>query len=63
MMRKTTWVTQQHHQIKGCVSVLSSKVDVGSLTQQVFDDVFVAGRRQVGESDVNYSTALLKSPR
>lgn len=36
-----TWVIQQHHQVKGCVSILSSEVDISSLTQQVLDNIFI----------------------
>lgn len=41
-----TWVVQQHNQIKGCVSIFSSQVDISPLTQQVLDNVFIAGRRE-----------------
>lgn len=48
-----TWVVEQHDQIKGGVSVLSSEVDVSTLTQQVLDDVFIAGSRKQRNKDKN----------
>lgn len=48
-----TWVVEQHDQIKGCVSVLSSEVDVSALTQQVLDNVFIAGSRKQRNKDKN----------
>lgn len=44
-----TWVVQQHNQIKCRVSILSSKVDISPLAQQVLDNVFITGRRREGE--------------
>lgn len=46
-----TWVVEQHDQIKGCVAVLGSEVDVSTLTQQVLDDVFIAGSRKQRNKD------------
>lgn len=46
-----TWVVEQHDQIKGRVSILSSKVDVGALAQQVLDNVFIAGGRKQRNKD------------
>lgn len=48
-----TWVVEQHDQIKGRVSVLSSEVDVSTLTQQVLDNVFIAGSRKQRNKDKN----------
>lgn len=48
-----TWVVEQHDQIKGCVSVLSAEVDVSTLTQQVLDNVFIAGSRKQRNKDKN----------
>lgn len=48
-----TWVVEQHDQIKGRVSVLSSEVDVSALTQQVLDNVFIAGGRKQRNKDKN----------
>lgn len=45
-VRRITWVVEQHDQIKGRVSILRSKVDVGALAQQVLDNVFIAGSRK-----------------
>lgn len=41
-----TWVVQQHHQIKGCVSIFRPKVDISPLTQQVLDNVFITEKRR-----------------
>lgn len=48
-----TWVVEQHDQIKGCVSVLSSQVDVSTLIQQVLDNVFIAASRKQRNKDKN----------
>lgn len=48
-----TWVVEQHDQIKGCVSVLGSEVDVSTLTQQVLDNVFIAGGRKQRNKEKN----------
>lgn len=54
-----TWVVEQHDQIKGRVSVLSSEVDVSTLTQQVLDNVFIAGSRKQKNKDKNMSCFIL----
>lgn len=41
-----TWVIQQHHQIEGCVSIFSPKIDISPLTQQVLDNVFITEKRR-----------------
>lgn len=42
MTGRTTWIIEQHNQIKRCVSILSSEVDISTLIQQVLDNVFIA---------------------
>lgn len=51
MTVRTTWIIEQHNQIKRCVSILSSEVDISTLIQQVLDNVFIAEWRAEEKKD------------